>query len=238
MDIVQLLKKQSLFSELSPAQLQTVSPLFEARNHGKNDYIFNQGDPPDWFYILGTGEVRIIKHSPSGKDVIIEIIGPDEVFGGVAVINDFPYPASAQAMTASDSIRITRANLLGLIERYPQISKNALGFIGRRLQDAHDKMKDIAVERVERRIANALIKFAVRSEKGEKKSAGPMKNVPVKLALKLTRQDIAEMVGTTVETSIRVMSRLQKEKILRTAEGQITIMDMDRLSKIAESGDE
>ncbi len=236
MDIAQLLKKQSLFFELTPAQLQAVIPLFEERTHGKNDYIFNQGDPPDWFYILGEGEVRIVKHSPSGKDLIIEIIAPEEVFGGVAVINGFPYPASGQAMLPSKSIRLSRENLLRLMERYPQISRDAHGFIGQRLQDAHDKMKDIAVERVERRIANTLLKLAGRSEKKQKGSRGSGPG-EIQLDLKLTRQDIADMVGTTVETAIRVMSRFQKEKIIRTTEGVITILDIRRLTDIAESND-
>ena len=99
--------------------------------------------------------------------------------------------------------RICHHNLMGIIERFPHFMYDITANLGERVREFSDTLKNIALERVESRIAALLIKLAEKT--GEKAAAGA-----IEITMRLTKQDIAEMVGTTVETSIRVMSRFRK----------------------------
>jgi CRP-like cAMP-binding protein len=105
------------------------------------------------------------------------------------------------------------------------MSSEAVIYLGSKLRDAHTMMKNLAVEKVERRIASILLKLIEKA--GEKDEKG------ITLTMHLTRQDIAEMAGTTVETTIRVMSRLKKEGVLKSIEGKIVILNIERLTEIS-----
>ena len=213
--IIETLKKCEIFSELTAKELSGISSLFEERRIKKDEYIFMEEDPSGWFYILSSGRVKIVKHTQSGKDMILEIISPGDVFGGVAVLDKKPFPASAQAMEPVSVVRISRRNLFDLMEEHPILKLAIVKSFSDRLRNAHETLKNIATERVERRIASLLLKLSEKvgiDDKGYKKLDFP-----------LTRQEIAEMVGTTVETCIRSMSKFQKEGRVKSSGGRIFV---------------
>jgi CRP/FNR family transcriptional regulator len=213
--IIKTLKKCEIFTELTDKELSKISALFEERSIKKDEYIFMEEDPSGWFYILSSGRVKIVKHSQSGKDIILEIISPGDVFGGVAVLDKKPFPASAQAMEPVSVVRISRRNLFDLMEEHPVLKLAIVKSFSDRLRNAHETLKNIATERVERRIASLLLKLSEKvgiDDKGYKKLDFP-----------LTRQEIAEMVGTTVETCIRSMSKFQKEGRVKSSGGRIFV---------------
>ena len=220
-----MLHNIKLFASLPPRVLAEVAEQFVEEQVPRGGYVFHQGDPSLWLYILTAGRVRIIKHSPSGRDLILEMISPGEVFGGVAALNQKPYPASAQATEPSTVRKLSRAYLLELMERHPRMGLDAAEFITQRLLEAHAMMREIAVERVESRIAFALLKLAEKS--------GVPEGQGIRLGLGVTRQELADMVGTTVETAIRVMSRLRKQGLIGNTGGRIVIRDKDRLRALA-----
>jgi CRP/FNR family transcriptional regulator len=171
-----------------------------------------------------TGKVKITKLSNDGKEIILEIISPHEMFGGIAVVKGFPYPANAVAMEDSEITRISRKNLLSLMDKLPNLMYCMAMNIGDRIKGSHETLKSIALEKVESRIASLLIKLSEKS--GEKTSEGIMIN------MKLTKQDIAEMVGTTVETSIRTMSKFTKSGLIASKSGKILIRDLEKLRSL------
>ncbi|MBI4843180.1 MAG: Crp/Fnr family transcriptional regulator [Nitrospirae bacterium] len=213
--IIETLKKNKVFSALTERELKDVASYFEAAAFNKGKTIFIEDDPSDWFYIVAEGRVKVVKHSIKGKDVILEIISPGEVFGGVAVLDRRPFPASAEAMETVKVIRISRKNLFAVMESYPGLSLSLVTYFSNRLRNAHDTLRDIATERVEIRIASLLLKL---SEKAAVEKDGFRK-----IDIPMTRQEIAEMVGTTVETAIRTMSKFQKEGMIRTSGGRIFV---------------
>ena len=121
---------------------------------------------------------------------------------------------------------ISRKNFFNLLEKYPVIATKNIGILGKKLRETIDTIRNLAVERVEKRIACLLIKMA--DKVGEKDMGS------VKLNISLTRQDIAEMVGTTVETAIRIMSKWAKEGIIKSSGRKIIILKIDKLSEITE----
>ncbi len=150
-----------------------------------------------------------------GKDIILEIMSPGDIFGGVAVLDNKPYPAAANAMKSSTAIKISRQNLLKIMEEYPILKLEIVKYFSDKLRDAHEMLKNIATERVERRIVALLLKL---SEKAGIDDSGFRR-----IEFSLTRQEISEMVGTTVETCIRTMSKFQKNNMIKSADGKISI---------------
>lgn len=228
MESKDILRSLPLFSSLTDEDIDKTLESLKEEAYDKGEYIFMEGDSSEWLCIVKSGEVRIMKHSSTGKDVILDLFSPHEIFGGVAVFDKKPYPATAQAMEPRTIVlKIPRNWLVSLTAKYPSMSSEAVRYFGSKLRDAHIMMKNLAVERVEKRIASVLLKLAEKV--GEKDENG------VRLNMHLTRQDIAEMAGTTVETAIRVMSRFNKEDIVKSIEGKIVITDHKRLAEIAGS---
>jgi len=213
--IIETLKKSGIFSSLSESEIKKISSLFEQIEFKNNESIFLEGDPSDKFYILADGNVKVLKHTVMGKDIILEIMSPGDVFGGVAVLDRKPYPASAQAMESITAIRISRQNLFRIMEEYPILKLEIVRYFSDKLRDAHEMLKNIATERVEKRIAALMLKL---SEKVGVDEGGYRK-----IDFPLTRQEIAEMVGTTVETCIRTMSKFQKKGMVKSTKGRIFI---------------
>jgi CRP/FNR family transcriptional regulator len=213
--IIDTLKKSEIFSSLRDDELLNISKLVETVSYKNNENIFVEGDPSDKFYLVAEGSVKILKHTMMGKDIILEIMSPGDIFGGVAVLDKKPFPASAQAMESTTVVWISRQNLLRIMDEYPILKLEIVKYFSDKLRDAHEMLKNIATERVEKRIASLLLKL---SEK-----IGVDDDGYRKIDFPLTRQEISEMVGTTVETCIRTMSKLQKSGIIKSSDGRISI---------------
>jgi CRP/FNR family transcriptional regulator len=218
------LNKISIFSTLGSAELKELTPYLISTSVRKKEVIFSEGDPSEWFYIVTEGKVKITKLSQDGKEIILEVIHPMDFFGGLAVIRGFPYPANAVAMEDSKLLKISRSNLMRVLDRFPNLMYCMAQQVGDRMKESHETLKNIALERVEARIASLLLKLGDKT--GIKTADG------VVIDMKLTKQDIAEMVGTTVETSIRTMSKFKKIGIVAEKEGKIVIKNLEKLKAL------
>lgn len=217
-------KKIPIFGALNSSDTEEVKPYLIPAKFKKKEGIFSEGDPSDWLYIVTKGKVKITKLSQSGREIILEIISPMDFFGGVAVMRGFPYPANAVAMDDTEVLKISRTNLMRILDRFPNLMYCMAMNIGDRIKGSHEALKNIAVEKVESRIASLLIKLADKT--------GAKTDSAVVIDMKLTKQDIAEMVGTTVETSIRTMSKFKKIGIVSEKGGKIAIKDINKLKAL------
>lgn len=213
--ILETLHKSQVFSCMRDIDVKRISRFFDKASFKNNETIFNEGDSSDMLYILAEGNVKIVKHTVVGKDIILEVMSPGDIFGGVAVLDNKPYPATAQAMKSATIIKMGRSDLMKTLEEFPDLKLEIVKYFSDKLRASHEMLKNIATERVERRIAALLLKL---SEKIDVDGAGYKK-----LNFPLTRQEISEMVGTTVETCIRTMSKFQKSGITKTTDGSISI---------------
>ncbi len=223
--MIKELKKIDLFKNLSDEELKELEPYLAAVTYKKKDAIFSEGDAPEWFYIVSTGKVKVTRISHDGKELILEIISPHDIFGGVAVLRNFPYPANAVAMEDSEILKISRKNLMRLVDRFPNLMFCIALQLGDRMKSSHDTLKNIALERVEARIAALLLKLA--NKVGVETDEGLM------IDMRLTKQDVADMVGTTVETSIRTFSKFKKQGLVMDADGKIIIKDREGLAELS-----
>lgn len=219
--MIKNLKKIDLFKTLSDEELKELEHYLTTAMFRKKEDIFTEGDAPEWFYIVLTGKVKVTKISHDGKEIILEIISPFDIFGGVAVLRNFPYPANAVAMEDAEILKISRKNLMRLVDRFPNLMFCIALQLGDRMKSSYDTLKNIALERVEARIAALLLKLG--NKVGVETDAGLM------IDMRLTKQDVADMVGTTVETSIRTFSKFKKEGLVTDSDGKIIIKDREGL---------
>jgi len=215
---VNTLKQSPIFSTLTDDELDELAGLAIESNFMSNEFVFWEGDAPERFYIVASGKVKVVKHASSGKEFIIAFFDPGEIFGEVAVFEDKPYPASAQAVTETRVISIKREDFLSFLAHRPQVAVRIISILGGRLRDAQSRLRDLAGERVDQRLAGVLLMLSSKM--------GP--------SLPFTRQEIADMAGTTTETAIRVIGQLKERGIIRSTRGRVIIEDSEKLRLLSE----
>jgi CRP/FNR family transcriptional regulator, nitrogen oxide reductase regulator len=220
------LKTNPLFGALPAREIDAIAAVAVEEVHRRHDFIFLEGDPARWFCVVKSGHVKIVRHSRSGKDVVLELLGAGEVFGGVAVIEKRPYPAAAQATESCLILKIPAEAMIAVSERHPPFIKELALMIGRRLRAAHDSVKSLAVDPVEARLAAALVRLAERESTRSQEG--------VRLPFHVTRQNLADMSGTTVETAIRIVSRWLRDGLLIDEDGRLVLTDLAALRALAD----
>lgn len=214
----QILAQSFIFSSLTDDELAELAGLAIERSFMPDEFIFWDGDVADWFYIVAEGRVKVLKHSSLGREFIIAFFGPGEMFGEVAVFENVPYPASAQAAAKTKVLGIEREDFLSFLVHRPEVALRIMGVLGGRLRDAQSRLRDIAGERVEQRLARTLLMLSSK----------------LGTTLPFTKREIADMAGTTAETASRVMSRLKDGGIIRSVRGKTIIIDEARLRSLSE----
>ncbi len=227
MDRREILVALPVFAGLSERDWEKVSDLFTERQYQKDDYIFLEGEAPEALYIVKTGKVKIVRHSTDGKDVVLRVCGPGQMMGTVATFDGGGYPGTAQVIEDCGVLVISRNDCLTLVNRYPVFALAVISDLGARLRSSAEQIRSLAVERVEQRIARILIKLA--DSAGTDTPEGRVIEMP------LTRQDVADMTGTTVETAIRVMSKFRRAGLIRTRRGKVVIIDLEAMAEVAEA---
>lgn len=217
-DKAQIIKNSAIFSSLNDDELTELAGLAVDSSLTSGEFVFWDGDAPEWFYIVAKGKVKVLKHSSSGKEFIIAFFGPGEIFGEVAVFENKPYPASAQAVTEANIVGIKKEDFLSFLVNHPQVALRIISVLGGRLRDAQSRLRDLAGEKVEQRLASVLLMLSAK--------LGP--------TIPFTRQEIADMVGTTIETTIRVMSTLKDRGIICSVRGKVTILNEQKLRLLSE----
>src|SRR5262245_40648936 len=218
------LRASPVFAGLPERDLESLAVAACEESCRAREYLFHEGDAALWLCLVKSGHVRIVRHSRTGKDVVLELLGPGEIFGGVAVIERRPYPAAAQATEPSVIVKIPAEIAIGIAERYPSVVREMALLIGRRLRTAHDSVTSLSVEPVEARLAATLLRLAERE--GVRTKRG------IELPYHLTRQSLADMSGTTVETSIRVVGRWLRDELVEDRGGRLVLRDRDGLQEL------
>jgi len=216
-----------IFAGLPPRELTALAGAARETSYRAREYVFSEGDPAVVFCLVKRGHVKILRRAKSGKDVVLDLLGPGEAFGGVAVIERRPYPASAQTTEPTVVTKIPQDVICALADRYPSIVREMALLIGERLRAAHATVTSLASDPVEARLASALVRLADRE--GVRAGSG------VRLPFTLTRQSLADMTGTTVETAIRILSRWQRDGLVLEADGHLVLPDLEAVRVLAEA---
>lgn len=214
--VEQALTRNNLFLLLPPEELEQVRQLLTERRYRKGEWIFHEGEPASTVWIILEGWVHLVRESSSGRQVTIFTMTPSDALCGLSAFEQGTYTAGAMAATACRLTGLPGKYVAALIERYPAFAREVLALERLRIRHMADAICQ-AHEPVDCRLATTLLRLA--------EQFGP--TIPV------THRELAQMAHTTLETSIRTMSRLRGQGIVRTQRGLITITDSDRLSRIA-----
>lgn len=211
-----------LLAGLRKDDRELIAPLCRMRGYEKGETIFREGDPADRIHFVHIGRVKVIK-SAGGRDVIIEILGPGEPVGAVAVFERRPFPASAVTLEPTGILSIPEREFFSLLENRPQMMRHVLAGLTYRLMMVNKRLADMTGS-AEHRAAKLFLTLADR--------VGIPSDGGVVIPLTLSRQEIADLIGTTLETAIRLMSRWQKDGFVLTEKGGFRIVEKDALRAV------
>ena len=216
-----------LFGGLPPEALAVAAENARLVRAAPGRTFFREGEPARLFYVLARGRVKFTQISAEGHEVILRVLGPGEPFGGISAFTNIgTYPVTARALEASEAHAWDGVRMTALMQRFPQIAINAAAIIAERVQDLQRQHRELMTERVERRIARALLRLATHS--GRRVAGG------VEIDFPLSRQDLAQMTGTTLFTVSRTLSAWEGAGIIATGRRRVTIRQPHRLVRIAE----
>lgn len=225
-EIVQRLAHVPLFEGVLEDTIVKIVGLAHARPLDAGELFFSEGDQAETFFVLTNGRVKLSQLTPEGHQVVLRLLGPGEAFGGVGAFGGTTYPVSAEAVEASTALAWTSAAMRHLFETESTIALNALHFVSGRLHDLQRRYRQLMTERVERRVARALLRLV--HDAGRRVDAGIEINFPV------SRQDIAEMTGTTLYTVSRLLSAWEERGIVQSGRQHIVLIKPHALVSIAE----
>lgn len=212
------------FRTLPPVERALVRDATREIALAKGALAFSQGQPSTHLWAVCAGLVHVVKSGPAGREIVLEVIPPGELFGAVVALEDRPYPASAIAAEASTVWRIPSSLVREICQRHPTLRSAILALVTTRLRSAHERLQSVALEPVEQRLARMLLVLAPKIGRKED-------GVTV---LPVTRQELADMVGTTVETAIRITSKWHKTGVVRSARNALALADAAALRALAD----
>lgn len=216
-----------VFQNATEDELQNILKNSIIRTVEENEYFFFQGDTAEYLYVLTNGQVKLMQSNPSGQQVILRTIHPWQMFGALGAVRaEAIYPATAQAMEDSSALAIESGFLHKILETSPKIAFDLMALMTSYIQEMQSRYRELATERVEQRVANALIRLAGQSGVKSRKEAG--------IELTFSRQDVAEMTGTTVYTISRLISDWERKGYIETGRERITLLKPHELVRIAD----
>ncbi len=218
----EILRRSTIFRRLTPEDRQRLAAVATVREFPRGESLFLEGDGSDLLYTIVTGRVKVSKATARGTDVILEIFGPGDPVGAVAVYEGRNYPATAIALEPTTCVVIPRQAFFALLETHPSIVRGLLIGLTFRLVELTNRVMELSGGRIEARLARFFLKLADDMGKAAK-DGGTFIPMP------LSRQELADMVGTTIETSIRIMSRWGKDGVVRTEKDGFVVLDRSAL---------
>ncbi len=225
--VEELLRIAKPLGALPEADREHLARVAQVRTFAVGEELFAEADPAEFFYTIVSGRTKVFKMTPSGKDIILGMFGPGDPVGSVAVYKEQPYPATAVAVEETVCIRISRRDLYALLDENPRVARGLLLGLTQRLIELVNRVGELSGTRVEPRLARLLLRLA--QELGREERGG------IFIAMHLSRQELADMTGTTIETCIRVMSRWEKEETVLTEKAGFLVLDSRALELLANS---
>jgi CRP-like cAMP-binding protein len=215
------------FEGLQPDEIEKIVKAGVHRRTPRGGFIFHQGEPASSAYLLTSGLVRLVQTTPTGKTVLLRFFLPGDLMGGIAAVGTRVFPASAVAVKPTETLSWDREVMGWLMRSYPRLFQNALRILEERFHELQERYRDLATERVERRLARSLVRL--QSQAGV---AGPN---GITIGIPLSREHLAEMTGTTLYSVSRVLAAWERAGLVQVGRLRITVKNPPRLCSLAES---
>ena len=221
-----IVAQMPLFAGMAPAELDGLLAEARSARYAKNAAVFEQGAEAHSFFLLLHGHVRAAKTTSAGQQVVVRYVTAGETFGVAVAIGLRQYPATATAVDESVALSWPSAAWPRLVQKYPMLAGNTLQAVGARLQESQTRVVEMSTEQVERRVAHALLRLA--------RQAGRNVDGGIEIDFPISRQEIAEMTGTTLHTVSRILSAWESRGLVDGGRQRIVLRDSHTLFQLAE----
>lgn len=223
---ISVVRALPLFRQVGDAELSRLMARASARRVARGELIFEQGTAAATFYLLLHGRLKVTQVTPEGQQVMVRVVHPGDLFGFARALNRPDYPGSARAVVDSVVIGWPMSDWDAVVEANPRLAINAMQTIGERLDEAHTRLRELSTQEVERRVAHTVLRLAEKA--GRHEAAGTRIDFPI------TRQDIAELTGTTLHTVSRILSAWETQGLVESGRQRLTVCDAERLARVAD----
>jgi len=215
----QIIKNSPVFSILQESEQLELARIAFSRRLKSGEFLYQEEEECEYFYILGEGKIKTSLISSLGKELtLISYLSEGAILGPTSIFRDRPPSGSMQAVVPSQVLGFKKSDFIPFILSHPVIMLEILKILAARVSELNRRLRDVAGERVEQRLFRVMLTLSHR--------LGP--------SLTITRHELADMVGATTETIIRILSSLQKEKIIVSERGRINIIDEGRLRVLSD----
>jgi CRP-like cAMP-binding protein len=226
-EVIEFIRASSLFAGVSGRGFEQVLESGVMRSVEEGGFFFLQGAPAAHAYVLIRGRVKMVQIAPNGQQITMRIMTPGQTFGGIAILHpEAGYPATAQAEEDSMALAWDTDHLRELAKSEPSVPLNAMQLMHGYITELQERQQALVTGRVEQRIARILLKLA--SDSGKKVEDGVLIDMP------LTRQDVAEMSGTTLFTVSRTLTDWERKGLLKIGRERVVIRESHGLVRIAD----
>jgi CRP-like cAMP-binding protein len=215
-----------MLADLPPSLADRLTHEVRERTLMRGEMLFAQGDQADTVYAVIAGQLRLMQHTLDGQDVALSIFAPGDMIGLVTVVGNEAYPGTCEASDAVRVMAIPGSTFHELMQRHAPLAMRIIHLLVHRLHEAHDHVRELSAERVERRVARTVLRLA--NKVGVKTETG------IRIDMPLSRQDLAELSGTTLHTVSRILSDWQRAGLVDVGREQVTVTHPHALVLIAE----
>lgn len=224
---VALLRRVSLFSELSAEELEKIARVAVPRSYPAGSIILREGDPGDTCYILRSGTARVVRQHADGRAITLTNLGPGEIFGELAMFDGEVRSATVEAVDEVRAVAILAGDLKRLLNEHPEIAVKLLGALAERLRETNARISRQSFQKVSSRVAGVLVELAETGTRGGIGAGDPTAEVVVRS----TQADLAQLAGTSREAASRFLATLQRAGVLTTKRGRIVVHDPSALHR-------
>jgi CRP/FNR family transcriptional regulator len=218
MELKFLLRSCKLFADLDPRELAGIELIAWRKDFCKGDILFHEGEPTHGFWLVASGAVKVYRTGPDGRDRVLHVLEAGETFAEAALFMDV-YPATAEALTTTVAVGVEKNGFKQLLAHDQRLNLKIIITLVRWLREMRDQLTDLTLKEVPARFASYAL------------------SLPEPKTVHISKTTVAQMLGTTKETFSRLLNRLAKAKILTYRGNQIKILNLQRLTAIA-NGDE
>ena len=220
-----VIKSLPLFEKMADDELDRLIAYASSRLVSQGETIFEQGQPAENFFLLLHGRLKVTQVTPDGQQIIVRVVHPGDLFGFAKALQREDYPGTA--MAAAESLTLSWPTDLWptFVEHNPRLAVSAMQTIGQRLEEAHTRIREMSTQEVERRVAHTVLRLV--------KKAGRQEVDGIRIDFPISRQDIAEMTGTTLHTVSRIFSAWEAKGLVEGGRQKLLVCDVTGLEALA-----
>ena len=221
-----LVKSFSLFNKMADCDVDNLLAQATPRRVAAGDVVFDQGGVATHFFMLLHGRLKVTQVTPDGQQIIVRVVHPGDLFGFAKALQRADYPGTALAVSESIALCWPTELWPQFIDKNPHLAVTALHTIGQRLEEAHARIREMSTQEVERRVAHTVLRLVGQ--------AGKKEGVGIRVDFPISRQDIAEMTGTTLHTVSRILSAWEAKGLVEGGRQKLLVLNVAGLSALAD----